>query len=569
MSEFDAIIIGAGHNGLVTANYLARAGRRVLVLEARDVVGGACTTEELIPGSRWSSCAFIAGLLRPEIIEELELRRFGLELYQGDSLSFALFPDGSHLFLHKELDRTLREIERLSRHDAQRFVDFGLRIQRFAQIVTPWLLSSPPSRSEVLAAFERAGESELFDEFTLLSVRDLLDRYFENDNLKAFLTFFAMVSIWGGPSTPGTSYVWGHHSWGEFEGNFGQFGFARGGMGAITEALAAGARHHGAEIRLSSPVERVLVAGGRAVGVLLGDGSEVRAAQVLSNADPQRSLLTFIDPRHLDAEFRQAVAQIDMRGSMARIHLLIDELPQYLPFDDAREGPQHHGHALLGAATELFEQAWEAERAGRFPEHFVIEAVIQSVTDPALAPPGQHTLTLGVQQVPFELAGTTWENAREEWCDGVLEDLFHYAPNLRGHIVDRGIITPADIESEYLLTGGNIFQGAMFLDQLFSERPLAGLADYRTPIMGYYLCGAGTHPGGGVMGANGHNAAQAALTDLGIGAARRAGPPRPARTGGIVDIAMTTKLGRRMGYELARQPALRRVVARAARTPRR
>jgi phytoene dehydrogenase-like protein len=255
MSEFDAIIIGAGHNGLVTANYLARAGRRVLVLEARDVVGGACTTEELIPGSRWSSCAFIAGLLRPEIIEELELRRFGLELYQGDSLSFALFPDGSHLFLHKELDRTLREIERLSRHDAQRFVDFGLRIQRFAQIVTPWLLSSPPSRSEVLAAFERAGESELFDEFTLLSVRDLLDRYFENDNLKAFLTFFAMVSIWGGPSTPGTSYVWGHHSWGEFEGNFGQFGFARGGMGAITEALAAGARHHGAEIRLSSPVE--------------------------------------------------------------------------------------------------------------------------------------------------------------------------------------------------------------------------------------------------------------------------------------------------------------------------
>jgi phytoene dehydrogenase-like protein len=569
MSEFDAIVIGAGHNGLVTANYLARAGRRVLVLEARDVVGGACTTEELIPGSRWSSCAFIAGLLRPEIIEELELRRFGLELYQGDSLSFALFPDGSHLFLHKELDRTLREIERLSRHDAQRFVDFGLRIQRFAQIVTPWLLTSPPSRSEVLAAFEQAGESELFDEFTLLSVRDLLDRYFENDNLKAFLTFFAMVSIWGGPSTPGTSYVWGHHSWGEFEGNFGQFGFARGGMGAITEALAAGARHHGAEIRLSSPVERVLVEGGRAIGVLLGDGTEVRAAQVLSNADPQRSLLTFIDPRHLDAEFRQAVAQIDMRGSMARIHLLIDELPQYLPFDDAREGPQHHGHALLGAATELFEQAWEAERAGRFPEHFVIEAVIQSVTDPALAPPGQHTLTLGVQQVPFQLAGTTWENAREEWCDRVLEDLFHYAPNLRGHIVDRVIITPADIESDYLLTGGNIFQGAMFLDQLFSERPLAGLAGYRTPITGYYLCGAGTHPGGGVMGANGHNAAQAALTDLGIAAARPAGPARPARSGGIVDIAMTTKLGRRMGYELARQPALRRVVARAARTSRR
>jgi len=309
------------------------------------------------------------------------------------------------------------------------------------------------------------------------------------------------------------------------------------------------------------------VEGGRATGVRLHDGSEVRAAQVLSNADPQRSLLTFVDQRHLDADFRQAVAEIDMRGSMARIHLLIDELPQYLPFDDAREGPQHHGHAVLGAATESFEQAWEAERAGRFPEHFVIEAVIQSVTDPALAPAGHHTMTLGVQQLPFELAGTTWDTVRDEWCDRVLEDLFHYAPNLRGHILDRVIITPADIERDYHLTGGNIFQGAMFLDQLFSSRPLAGLADYRTPIEGYYLCGAGTHPGGGVMGANGHNAAQAALADLGIGAPRPGTSAPTARAGGLVDIAMSTKFGRRVGFELARQPALRRVVARAARTP--
>jgi phytoene dehydrogenase-like protein len=569
--SWDAIVVGAGHNGLVAANYLARAGRRVLVLEARDVPGGACTTEELIQGSRWSSCAFIAGLLRPEIIEELELRRFGLELYQGDALSFSLFPDGSHLFLWRELDRTLRELERHSRKDAKRFVDFGLRLQRFAAIVTPWLLTSPPTRSEVLAAFEDAGESELFDEFTLLSVKDLLDRYYESDNIKAFLTFFGMVSIWGGPSTPGTSYVWGHHSWGEFEGQFGQFGFARGGMGAISAALVAGAEHHGAELRLSTPVRRVLVERGHAVGVVLEDGEELRAAQVLSNADPQRSLLKLLDPSLLSGDVRRAVEQLDLRGSMARIHLLIDELPQYLPFDTPAEGPQHHGHQLLGASVEAFEEAWEAQRRGRFPERFVIEAVIQSVTDPSLAPAGQHTMTLGVQQLPFELDGTTWDAAKEEWADRVVEELCRYAPNLRHHILERVVITPQDLERDYHLTGGNIFQGSMLLDQLFSARPLDVLSDYRTPVAGYYLCGAGTHPGGGVMGANGHNAAKVALADVGIGApaARpRNGRSAPARAGGLIERVMSTAVGRRAGYELARQPALRRIARRAARTSR-
>jgi phytoene dehydrogenase-like protein len=569
--SYDAIVVGAGHNGLVAANYLSRAGRRVLVLEARDVVGGACTTEELIPGARWSSCAFIAGLLRPEIIDELELKRFGLELYQGDALSFALFEDGSHLFLYKEIDRTLRELERHSPADARRFLDFGLRLQKFASLVVPWLLKSPPARSELLAAFEQAGEAELFDEFTLLSVRDLLDRYFESDNIKAFLTFFGMVSIWGGPSTPGTSYVWGHHSWGEFEGQFGQFGFARGGMGAISAALQAGAEHHGAEVRLSAPVREILVEGGRAVGVVLASGEEIRAAQVLSNADPQRSLLKLLDPGHLRADVRTAVEGLDLRGSMARIHLLIDELPHYLPFDSPAEGPQHHGHQLLGASVEAFEEAWEAQRRGRFPERFVIEAVIQSVTDPALAPPGQHTLTLGVQQLPFELDGTTWDDAKEEWADRVVDDLCRYAPNLRDHILARAVITPQDLERDYHLTGGNIFQGSMLLDQLFSARPLDVLANYRTPVAGYYLCGAGTHPGGGVMGANGHNAARVALADVGIGAApavNGTGSASGRRRGGLLERVMSTEAGRRTGYRLARQPALRRLAKRAARTSR-
>ncbi|WP_431239864.1 phytoene desaturase family protein [Mycolicibacterium aichiense] len=566
--DYDAIVIGAGHNGLVTANYLARAGKRVLVLEAREVVGGACVTEELIPGSKWSSCAFIAGLLRPEIIAELELARFGLELYQGDALSFSLFRDGTSITMWKETDRTLREIEKLNKGDAQAFLDFGVRLQKFAGLVTPWLLKSPPERSEVLAAFEAAGEQKLFDEFTLISVRDLLDRYFEDERLKSMLTFFGMVSIYGGPSSPGTAYTYGHHSWGEFDGNFGQFGMARGGMGAISEALAAGARHYGATIRTSTPVDRVLVERGVATGVRLRDGSVITGSQIFSNADPKRSLLRLLEPGVLSPKLVREVESIDTRGSMARIHLLIDELPQYLPFPDASEGPQHHGHQLLGASREAFEEAFEAQRRGTFPSTFVIEAVIQSVTDDSLAPKGRHTMTLGIQQLPSELTGTTWAVEKERWADLVLEDLFSYAPNLRGHILDRVIITPDDLDNEYLITDGNIFHGSMMLDQLFGARPLPELADYRTPIRNYYLCGVGTHPGGGVMGASGHNAAKVALDD-----ADGVTTPSRLRTNGhktpwqqrLVGGLMSTKSGRWLSYQAARQPAMRKITAYAAR----
>lgn len=569
--DYDAVIIGAGHNGLVTANYLARAGKRVLVLEARAVVGGACVTEELIPGSKWSSCAFIAGLLRPEIIDELELARFGLELYQGDALSFSLFRDGTSFTMWKETDRTLRELEKINRNDAQAFLDFGVRLQRFAGLVTPYLLAPPPQRSEVFAAFEAAGEQTLFDEFTLLSVRDLLDRYFEDERLKSMLTFFGMVSIFGGPSTPGTAYTYGHHSWGEFNGNFGQFGLARGGMGAISEALAAGARHYGATIRTSTAVDTVIVERGTATGVRLADGTVVTARQVFSNADPKRSLLQLIEPGVLPAKLVRDVKNIDTRGSMARIHLLIDELPQYLPFSDASEGPQHHGHQLLGPSRDAFEEAYEAQRRGTFPSTFVIEAVTQSVTDDSLAPAGLHTMTLGIQQLPSELIGTTWAAEKEKWADLVLEDLFTYAPNLREHIVDRVIITPDDLNDEYLITDGNIFHGSMMLDQLFGARPIPELANYRTPVANYYLCGSGTHPGGGVMGANGHNAAKVALADAaGIAAPTATTGARPGGNKApwqqrFVGTLMSTRPGRWVGYRAARQPALRKVTAYAAR----
>ncbi|MFO1055534.1 MAG: NAD(P)/FAD-dependent oxidoreductase [Dongiaceae bacterium] len=563
----DVAIIGAGHNGLVAANYLARAGLSVAVFEARPVVGGACVSEELIPGSRWSSCAFVRGLLRDEIVDELELERFGLETYAPDVQGFALFKDGSHLFLWKELDRTLRELERYSPRDARRFIEFGARFRRFGDILRPWLLRPPPSRSELLQAFEEAGEDELLNEFVLGSARDVLEKYFESEHIKGFLCFYSVVSVWGGPSTPGTGYVFGHHASGEYRGNFGQWAFVRGGMGGITQALANAARHHGAVIRTEAPVSRVLVRDGRVQGLVLADGEEVAASVVLSNADPKRSLLRLLEPGDLDPAFRARVEGIDQRGSMARIHLLVDELPHYIGFDSAAPGPQHMGHQMLGTSVENFEQAWEAQRRGTMPAEYAIEAIIQSVTDPTLAPAGQHTLTLGVQQLPTVPAEGSWDLIKERWADKVMEDFCRYAPNIRNHVLARHVITPLDLERDYNITGGNIFHGQMTLDQLFGARPLPELAHYRTPVAGYYLCGAGQHPGGGVMGAPGHNAAKLLLADL-----RGESDEAPPRRGGgkgkkrLVDRLLETPIGQDIGYKVARSRTLRKLTQQATKT---
>jgi phytoene dehydrogenase-like protein len=569
-NTYDAIIIGAGHNGLITAGYLARAGKKVHVVEARDEVGGASTSEELIPGATWSSCAFIASLLRPEIIADLELERYGLEMYQTEANEVSIFPDGSHLFVWKDMDKTLKEIEKFSKSDAGAFLDFGLRVKKFASILTPFLMSPAPSRSQVLAAFEAAGAEDLFNEMVLLSTKDLLDRYFENEHIKGLFTFFGMISVWGGPSTPGTGYVYGHHSVGEFKGTLGQWGFVKGGMGGITQAMARSAEAHGAEIRLKSPVEQVVVTKGQATGVKLANGEVISARTVISNADPQRSMLQLLPAGAIDAKLTEKLENFDARGSMARIHLLIDELPDYIGFPAGEFGPQHQAQAIMGASIENFERAWEAERRGEIPDDFVIEAVIQSTHDDTLAPKGKHTMTLGVQQLPFELAGTDWDTIRDEWADKVLEVLFRYAPNLREHILERVIITPKDLERDYGLTGGNIFHGAMFFDQLFNNRPTPELADYRTPVADYYLCGSGTHPGGGVMGANGHNAAQVVIADLNgtpAPTAERVGPtPKASVIDRAMETVMDTKAGKKLGYTVATSPALRKVVKFAARS---
>ena len=556
MANPDVIVIGAGHNGLVAASYLARAGLRVSVLERRKTVGGACVTEELVPGARFSTCAYVVSSLRPQIIRELELERFGLELYAPDVLNFAMGAFGEHFFLWPELDRSVRELERLNKHDSESFVDFGLRLQRFAKMVEPHLLSAPPLLSTLLAQFEQAGAIDLWHEFVTISISDLLDRYFQHELLKGLFMFFALVGVHAGPTAPGTAYEFSHHSWGEYKGEFGRFAFARGGMGAITKALASVARHHGAEIHTGVGVERVIVKHGRVTGVRLEDGTVLESETVVSNADPHHTYLQLLDPSDLPSGFLAKARQIDMRGSMGRVHLLVDRLPQYLGMS-SDEGPQHRGFTLLGATPAAFERGWEAQQRGDLMDNYPVELIIQSATDPTLAPAGLHTITTGIQQLPFNLAEGTWDSRRQEFTERVLRSLFHFAPNLEGAIRGHFTLTPLDLQREYGLTGGNIFHGAMFTNQLFASRPMPGLGGYRTPIKGLYLCGAGTHPGGAVMGACGHNGDQAHLAALSIGRPRRS---TTFKADGALDMLATHGPLRKLRSWAVRQPWIRPVV---------
>jgi phytoene dehydrogenase-like protein len=563
VGDDDVVIVGAGHNGLVAANYLADAGLSVTVLERRGVIGGATVTEELIPGFRSSSCAYVVGLLHPRIIRELGLREHGLDLYQSDVGDVNLLEDGRHLVLWNDLGATLRGLEQLNPGESERFVRLGLRLQRFAQLIEPWTLTAPPSIDELRERFELAGESRLFEEFFSLSVAELLGRYLELDLLQGFLSFYALVSVWGGPWTPGWTFLYGHHSIGEFNGHMGQYGFPRGGMGAVAEALARRARARGVRIVTDAAVERVWVEDGRAVGVVTAGGEELRARAVASNADPHRTFLGMLGDDDLPAEFRAQVEGFDMRGSMARVHIALDGLPDFVGMEPGA-GPHCRGLTLLGAEVDRFDAAWSAQQRGELPEDFPVEFLIQSVHDDTLAPPGKHVMMTGIQQLPYELADGTWDEHRDAFTERVLDVISRYAPRLRDHVIDTHTITPLDLEREYGLTGGNIFHGAMTPAQAFDRRPAPGWGGYRTPVNGLFLCGAGAHPGGGVMGVPGHNAARTIVADLAGGA--RPPVPSPAHEpippASFVDRLLVRPRSRRALVALARRRELTPLVDR-------
>jgi phytoene dehydrogenase-like protein len=560
MSRFDAIVIGSGHNGLIAANYLADAGKRVLVLERRGLVGGATVTEEFHPGFRASSCAYVSGLLHPVILKDLGLSAFGLELYQTDMGSANILRDGRHLFLYNELGRTLRELERASPGDADALAVFGLRLERFASVMDRWLLvDEPPSLDEVVRTFDAFGAMDMFTEFFTLSGLDLIDRYFTGDIVRGLLMFLAMVSVHGGPRTPGWSYVYGHHAIGEFNGRMGQFAFPRGGMGSIAESLAARARARGAVVRTEAEVLGVDVVRGAVTGVHLADGASFEAPAVLSNADPARTLLRMVDPELLPDGYASALNRYDDRGSMARVLLALDRLPDFVGCDPGA-GPQHRGLTLLGAEVEAFERVADAQRYGRIPDDFPIELIVQTAHDDSLAPPGQHVLSTGVQQLPFELAGTDWDRAKDAFTARVLDVLETYSPGIKDSVLAVHTITPLDLDREYGLPSGNIFHGAMTLGQLFDNRPVPGYGSYRTPVPGLYLCGAGTHPGGGVMGAPGRNAAHALLKDEAAGGWTRARPVRGATPPPAI-------IRPPLVHRLMERPGLRRAALKLAQVP--
>jgi phytoene dehydrogenase-like protein len=525
--SYDIIIVGAGHNGLVTAAYLARAGMRVLVLERRELVGGACVTEPLWAGFKVSTASYVNSLLRPEIIRDLELARHGFELLPRSPSSFTPFPDGRFLLMGPDKELTRRQVAKFSPRDADALPRYEAMLERVADFIEPTLLQAPPNPwsfhprdllrmaglSWRFLKLGKAGAQAI--EILTGAARPILDRWFESEELKIALATDAIIGAMASPSMPGTAYVLFHHVMGECNGVRGMWGYVRGGMGGISDALAAAARRHGAEIRVNSPVARILTRGARVTGVALEDGTELQAPRVASNADAHVTFLQLVEERELAPEFVTAVRGIDYSSASLKINVALSELPDFTAVRGTALGPNTHLRGTIHVAPTLdyMEQAYDDAKYGRPSAHPILECTIPSVVDDTVAPPGKHVMSFFVQYAPYRLRNGGWDQVKDRFADRCFDLLDEYAPNFKRAVIDRQVLSPLDLERRFGLTGGNIFQGAMTLPQLFFLRPLPGYADYRSPIRGLYLCGSATHPGGGVMGACGYNAAREILRD--------------------------------------------------------
>ena len=521
--SYDVIIIGAGHNGLTHAAYLAKAGKKVLVLERRHVIGGATVTEEIYPGFKYSVCSYVVSLLRPEVIRELELAKHGLEVIPLDS-TFTPLPDGNYLARWADHAETRRELMRHSPTDAEAYDQFGKLMHQMAMAVKPLLAMVPPDPTslhprELLKLvrlgrhFRKLGTHLLYDltKLMTMSSADYLSEWFETEVLKATMSASGIIGTFLGPRSPGTAYVLLHHYMGEIDAVFRSWGWARGGMGSVSGALAGAARSHGAEIRTEAAAAQVLVKEGRATGVALESGEEIQARVVTSAVDPKRTFLKLVEPAHLDPEFVRQIGQIRMRGSSGKVNLALDALPNFAALPG--EGPHLRGAISISPSIDYLERAYDDAKYGSFSRRPYLDIVIPSTIDPSMAPPGKHVMSIFVQYAPYHLKEGSWPDRREEFGDTVINTLSEYAPNLKSIILHRQVVTPWDLEQEFGLTEGNIFHGELSLDQLFFMRPVRGWAQYRTPIENLYLCAAGTHPGGGVMGASGRLAAMEILKD--------------------------------------------------------
>ncbi len=545
--RYDAVIIGGGHNGLVSAAYLARAGMRTLVLEQRHVLGGAAVTEELYPGFRFSVFSYVVSLLRPEIIRELQLPRHGLDILPLDGTFTPLRPgdgpksrrgneaagSGDYLWRVNDHGRTIRELRRWSANDAEAYEEYGQLMVEMARFIKPILGITPPDLTSLdprpllplgglLRSFQQLPERQqaVFVQLMTMSAADFLDQWFETDPLKATMSASGIIGTYLGVRSPGTAYVLLHHYMGEIDGAFRAWGIPKGGTGGISNAIGSAARALGAEIRMEAAVERVIVKNGKAVGVALaGTGEEIHADIVLSSVDARRTFLGLLEPGSLDADFEEEIRRFKFRGSSGKVNMAVDRLPEFPSLPGV--GEHLRGAISFSPSVDEMERAYDDAKYGHFSRKPYIDMIIPTLVDPTMAPPGKHVISCFVQYAPYKLAPElgTWDDQREAFGDAVVDRISEFAPGFKESILFRNVQTPLDIERTTGLTEGNIFQGELTLEQLFFNRPAPGYARFRTPVKDLWLCGSSTHPGGGIMGANGRIAALEVLRSRGRRAA--------------------------------------------------
>jgi phytoene dehydrogenase-like protein len=522
LSHREVVVIGGGHNGLACAAYLARAGIDVLVLERREVVGGAAVTEEVWPGYRISTASYVVSLMPDRIVDELELKRHGYEVSIVAPDYFVPFPDGTSLTLWGDLPRDCENIAKLSKVDADAYAAFDTYFERIAGLMRALLFVVPPGmRLRELPSWAKTfgrfrdwtgrDVHEMVRLFTM-SAADFIDEWFVDERVKGALATQAVVGAWGGPMSPGSAYTLMHHWIGEIDGHFGAWGWVKGGMGGVSDALRRAAEAAGAEVRTGQRVVRVATSGeGRAVGVELEDGSLIKAGRVVSNAHPVTTYLDLVGRERLPAEVTRDVERFRTRSGSVKVHLALSALPEFPSWD--QEGDLYRGLVATSPSVEYLERAWDDAKYGRPSEHPYTEIVFPTAHEPGLAPHGKHIVLGFSQWGPYELRDGSWDTEREAYGRRVIAELERYAPGLSELVEQTEVLAPPDIEERFGLVGGNIMQGELSPDQMFSFRPIPFYGDYRTPIEGLYLCGGGTHPGGGVMGVPGRNASTVVLKD--------------------------------------------------------
>ena len=533
--RYDAVIIGGGHNGLVSAAYLARAGMRTLVLERRHVLGGAAVTEEIVPGFRFSVASYVVSLLRPEIIRELHLPEHGLDILPLDG-TFTPLPKGAgahtggpdYLWRVNDHGRTVRELRRWSKGDAEAYEEYGQLMVEMARFIKPILGIVPGDPTELdprpllpIAALARSfgrlteRQQAVFVQLMTMSAADFLDQWFETDPLKATMSASGIIGTYQGIRSPGTAYVLLHHYMGEIDGAFRAWGIPKGGTGGVSMAIARSAQALGAEIRTEAPVARIRTRGDRATGVILADGEEIDASVVLSSADAKVTFLDLLEAGTLDASFEAEVRRFKFRGSSGKVNMAVDRLPDFTCLPGV--GEHLRGAISFSPSMEDMERAYDDAKYGHWSRKPYIDMIIPTLVDPGMAPPGKHVISCFVQYAPYKLdpALGTWDDNREAFGDAVIDRIAEFAPNIRDIIIGRQVLTPLDIERTMGLTEGNIFQGELSLEQLFFNRPVPGYARFRTPVKDLWLSGSSTHPGGGLMGANGRLAALEVLKSRG------------------------------------------------------